>query len=124
MRHAKPGVRKTKRPFYRLVGAVFNCAYSVRLKTLVTIYRTAPTGWRKCLFIFGIHQFSVDLRRFVDLVRIQFIPKRFPKFPHFGVNDHLAIRLIGVQSEIILVIRLCGIKNVHLLNFRDDRILP
>ena len=30
-------VRKTKLPFYRLVGAVSNCTYSVRLKT-------APTG--------------------------------------------------------------------------------
>ena len=26
-------VRKTKLPFYRLVGAVSNCAYSVRLET-------------------------------------------------------------------------------------------
>ena len=41
-------VRKIKLPFYRLVGAVFNCAYSVRLET-------APTGGRKCLFIFIIH---------------------------------------------------------------------
>ena len=41
-------VRKTKLPFYRLVGAVSNCAYSVRLET-------APTGRRKCLFIFRIH---------------------------------------------------------------------
>ena len=30
-------VRKTKLPVYRLVGAVSNCAYSVRLET-------APTG--------------------------------------------------------------------------------
>ena len=30
-------VRKTKLPFHRLVGAVSNCAYSVRLET-------APTG--------------------------------------------------------------------------------
>ena len=41
-------VRKTKLPFYRLVGAVSNCAYAVRLKT-------APTKGRKCLFIFIIH---------------------------------------------------------------------
>ena len=41
-------IRKTKLPFYHLVGAVSNCAYSVRLKT-------APTGVRKCLFIFRIH---------------------------------------------------------------------
>ena len=40
-------VRKMKLPFYRLVGAVSNCAYSVRLET-------APTGRRKCPFIFGI----------------------------------------------------------------------
>ena len=34
----QPGaVRKTKLPFYRLVGAVFNCAYSV-------LFLTAPTG--------------------------------------------------------------------------------
>ena len=38
-------VRKTKLPFYRLVGAVSNCAYAVR-------FSTAPTGGRKCLFIF------------------------------------------------------------------------
>ena len=31
------GVRKTKLLFYRLVGAVSNCAYAVRVKT-------APTG--------------------------------------------------------------------------------
>ena len=41
-------VRKRKLPFYRLVGAVSNCAYSVRLQT-------APTGGRKCSFIFNIH---------------------------------------------------------------------
>ena len=34
------GVRKTKLPFYRLVGTVSNCAYSVRLET-------APTGGAK-----------------------------------------------------------------------------
>ena len=44
-------VRKTKLPFYRLVGAVSNCAYSVRLKT-------APTGGRKCLFVFNSHHNS------------------------------------------------------------------
>ena len=44
MRHSKPGVRKTKLPFSRLVGAVSNCAYLVRLET-------APTGGQKCLFI-------------------------------------------------------------------------
>ena len=38
-------VRKTKLPFYRLVGAVSNCADSVRGET-------APTGGRKCVFIF------------------------------------------------------------------------
>ena len=38
-------VRKTKLSFYRFVGAVSNCADAVRLQT-------APTGWRKCLFIF------------------------------------------------------------------------
>ena len=31
-----------------LVGTVSNCADAVRLET-------APTGWRKCLFIFRIH---------------------------------------------------------------------
>ena len=41
-------VRKTKLPFYRLVGAVSNCADSVRLET-------APTGGRRCLFIVRIH---------------------------------------------------------------------
>ena len=45
----QPGVvRKMKLPFYRLVGAVSNCAYAVRLET-------APTGGQKCLFIFRIH---------------------------------------------------------------------
>ena len=46
----------------KLVGAVSNCAvstyhgiYAVRLETLVTIDRTAPTGGRKCPFIFRIH---------------------------------------------------------------------
>ena len=45
-----------------MVGTVSNCAvatdhgiYAVRLETLVTIYRTAPTGRRKCPFIFRIH---------------------------------------------------------------------
>ena len=42
-------VRKLHVPFSRLVGAVSNCAYAVRLET-------APTGGRKCLFIFRIHQ--------------------------------------------------------------------
>ena len=41
-------VRKTKLPFSRLVGAVSNCADSVRLKT-------APTGGRKCSSVFNIH---------------------------------------------------------------------
>ena len=41
-------VGKTKLPFSRLVGAVSNGAYAVRLKT-------APTGGRKCSFIFNIH---------------------------------------------------------------------
>ena len=37
MRHSKPGrLGKTKLPFYRLVGAVFNCAYAVRLETAST----------------------------------------------------------------------------------------
>ena len=45
----QPGaVRQTKLPFYRLVGAVSNCADAVRVET-------APTGRRKCLFIFRIH---------------------------------------------------------------------
>ena len=44
MRHAKPGVRKTKLPFYHLVGAVSNCAYAVRLKT-------APTGGESVYFL-------------------------------------------------------------------------
>ena len=43
MRHAKPGELGNRT--YRLVAAVSNCAYAVRLKT-------APTGGRKCLFIF------------------------------------------------------------------------
>ena len=34
MRHPKPeGVRKTKLPFYRLVGAVSNCACAVSNRT-------------------------------------------------------------------------------------------
>ena len=51
-------VRKTKLPFYRLVGAVSNCAYAVRLETAPTRpggnielpnyflkpHETAPTG--------------------------------------------------------------------------------
>ena len=38
MRHVKSGeFRKTKLPFYPLVGTVSNCAYSVLLQT-------APTG--------------------------------------------------------------------------------
>ena len=41
-------VRVPLLPFYRLVGTVSNCAYAVRLET-------APTGGRKCLFIFRIH---------------------------------------------------------------------
>ena len=40
--------RKTKLPFYRWVGAVSNCAYAGR-------FVTAPTGGRKCSFIFNIH---------------------------------------------------------------------
>ena len=48
-------VRKTKLPFSGLVAAVSNCAYAVLLETLVTIYRTAPAGERKCLFIFSIY---------------------------------------------------------------------
>ena len=46
MRHSKP-VRLGYRT-YRLVRTVSNCAYAVRLET-------APTGGRKCLFIFRIH---------------------------------------------------------------------
>ena len=46
-------VRKTKLPFSRLVGAVSNCADAVRGKN-------APTGERKCLFIFRIH-YSADI---------------------------------------------------------------
>ena len=42
-------VRKPHLPFCRLVAAVSNCAYSVRLET-------APTERRKYLFIFRIHQ--------------------------------------------------------------------
>ena len=41
-------VRKLHVPFSRLVGTVSNCAYAVRLET-------APTGGRKCLFIFRIY---------------------------------------------------------------------
>ena len=48
-------VRKPHLPFSRLVGTVSNSADAVRLETLVTIYRTAPTGGRKYLFIFRIH---------------------------------------------------------------------
>ena len=47
--------RKPNLPFSRLVGTVSNCADAVRLEILVTIYRTAPTGGRKGLFIFRIH---------------------------------------------------------------------
>ena len=46
--HQTGPVRKTKLPFYRLVGAVSNCADSVRLET-------APTGGRKCSSVFNIH---------------------------------------------------------------------
>ena len=46
-------VRQPPLPFSRLVGAVSNCAYSVRLET-------APTGGRTCLFIFGIHHNSLS----------------------------------------------------------------
>ena len=41
-------VRIPPLPFSRLVGTVSNCAYPVWLET-------APTGGRKCLFIFRIH---------------------------------------------------------------------
>ena len=41
-------VRILHLPLSRLVGAVSNCADAVRLET-------APTGGRKCLFIFRIH---------------------------------------------------------------------
>ena len=63
MKHSKP-VRclirengKTGKPENetRLVGTVSNCAYVVRLET-------APTGGRKCLFIFRIH-YSIGIRR-------------------------------------------------------------
>ena len=50
-------VRKPHLPFYHLVGAVFNCAYLVRLET-------TPTGGRKCLFIFRIHhRLSLNILR-------------------------------------------------------------
>ena len=45
-------VRIPHLPFSRLVGTVSNCAYAVRLET-------APTGGRKCLFIFRIY-YSYD----------------------------------------------------------------
>ena len=49
MRYSNPvRLGKTKLPFYRLVGTVSNCADAGRLQT-------APTGERKCLFIFSIH---------------------------------------------------------------------
>ena len=60
-------VRKPHLPFYRLVGTVSNCAYAVRLET-------APTGGRKCLFIFrihhksSIHQMELDKRYFGSLI--------------------------------------------------------
>ena len=38
----------------KLVGAVSNCADAVRLET-------APTGERKCLFIFRIHHNSIGV---------------------------------------------------------------
>ena len=41
-------ITETLQPFSRLVGTVSNCADAVRLET-------APTGGRKCLFIFRIH---------------------------------------------------------------------
>ena len=41
-----------------LVGAVSNCAYSVRAKT-------APTGRRKCLYIFRIHHNIATAERYV-----------------------------------------------------------
>ena len=68
MRHAKP-VRLGNRTYRstRLVGTVSNCAYAVRLET-------APTGGRKCLFIFrihhksSIHQMELDKRYFGSLI--------------------------------------------------------
>ena len=37
-----------------MVGAVSNCADAVRLETLVTIYRTAPTGVIARIFLFPV----------------------------------------------------------------------
>ena len=45
------GVRKTKRPFSRLVGAVSNCAYSMRLQTV-------PTGGESVYLFF---EFTINL---------------------------------------------------------------
>ena len=56
-------VRKPHLPFSRLAGTVSNCAYAVRLET-------APTGGRKCLFIFRIHysfRFSPRLSRDLEI---------------------------------------------------------
>ena len=53
--HLCGAVRKTHLPFSRLVGAVSNCAYRVGLNSVRL--ETAPTGERKCLFIFTIHQY-------------------------------------------------------------------
>ena len=50
-------VRIPHLPFSRLVGTVSNCAYAVR-------FLTAPTGGRKCLFIFRIHYSFLFLNRF------------------------------------------------------------
>ena len=51
-------VRKTKLPFYRLVGAVSNCAYAVRLQT-------APTGGES-IYLFLESAINRQLALFIE----------------------------------------------------------
>ena len=73
MRHSKPGGRKTKLPFSRLVGAVSNCAYSV-------LFLTAPTGWRKCVFIFRIYH----KRYFTEIAFFRFLFAKIGRIRSYG----------------------------------------
>ena len=57
-------IRKMKLPFFCLVGAVSNCADAVRGKT-------APTGWRKCFFIFSIHYKWLKSRKLNSPITLQ-----------------------------------------------------
>ena len=61
-----------------LVGAVSNCAYLVRLQT-------APTGERKCLFIFSIHH-----SKRIDIPMSKFVSVAYPLI--HGVLERLACK--------------------------------